>query len=719
MKQNVCLLIALFLFSFSARSSHIGGGQLRYEYNGMGYTFYLEFYTSCGGPAVGTTQTLYMKSPSLGVNSTVSMALISSGEVNMPCASSPTRCTSPTGTLPGYRRNVFTATVVLPGAAADWTFSAIDGIRSISNNLRSSNAIYIEAYLNNLNGENSSAVVPTVQPAFIGLNSNNYVPIQAVDIDGDSLMIFPIAPFDGPGRPVAYMTGHTATTPMGGGLFAINQASGVVSYKAVMIGTYNVAYQVQEYRNGVLVGTHVRDYSIMSIPGSGTFSYSYPFPTVPIVPVTTCPGKPGSASITLIDSASTDSVFVNVDTLDLMPGWNFNVTNSNGMGGASATITWNVPSGVNPATMPYFFIKVKTWDASCPRGSTEYWLPVKVEACPTDSVWPGDANSDNVANLWDVLSIAVAYNQTGAVRPGATTTWQPEWALDWANNYPLTTTNMKHGDCNGDGIINVSDLGAIFTNFGLTHPKGSPRNKTTGAPDLYADVDGIVAMPGMEVSVPVYLGTTANALDGVYGIAAAVTLNNITLAEPASMSAENSVLATAANGLNFMKNMDNNTIMWAHARTNHTNGVANGRIGTLTFRIPAGTPAGTSIGIDMNDVNIIDKDGNPIAAPFNVLPAQLKVQAVDIASANGVLQSAVVVPNPSQGDAQLRVSLMKGSDVQLSVTDVTGRVVHTAAQSMQAGTNNVWLPVTLASGMYTIQLHTADGATQAIKWMVK
>src|SRR6185295_12937804 len=66
-----------------------------------------------------------------------------------------------------------------------------------------------------------------------------------------------------------------------------------------------------------------------------------------------------------------------------------------------------------------------------------------------DSVWPGDANYDGVANNLDLLPIGVAYGSTGTVRPGASNNWVGQAANDWGISL-ASGTDYKHIDCNGD-----------------------------------------------------------------------------------------------------------------------------------------------------------------------------------------------------------------------------------------------------------------------------
>lgn len=98
----------------------------------------------------------------------------------------------------------------------------------------------------------------------------------ATDADGDSLVYSLCAPFDGassgnpasiatppPYSPVAFVLPYSATNPLPANpAFAINSQTGLITGTPTMIGTYVIGVCVSEYRNGVLLNTLRRDFSI-------------------------------------------------------------------------------------------------------------------------------------------------------------------------------------------------------------------------------------------------------------------------------------------------------------------------------------------------------------------------------------------------------------------------------------------------------------------------
>jgi len=82
----------------------------------------------------------------------------------------------------------------------------------------------------------------------------------------------------------------------------------------------------------------------------------------------------------------------------------------------------------------------------------------------TDCVWPGDANGDGKANMYDLLNIGYGFYSSGPTREGATTEWQGQLATDWGYTTPAGV-DFKHMDVNGDGWIDELDAELVTENY--------------------------------------------------------------------------------------------------------------------------------------------------------------------------------------------------------------------------------------------------------------
>lgn len=138
-----------------------------------------------------------------------------------------------------------------------------------------------------------------------------------------------------------------------------------------------------------------------------------------------------------------------------------------------------------------------------------------VSSC--DSVWPGDANSNGVADVYDVLTIGQYFGFTGPARTNATTNWIGQPAADWAGSAVL---NYKHADCNGNGVVEYADFDVIDQNYGLTHNKTYvPFKGKAGAAMLSINIDQDTLFTGDTITFKLDLIDSLGTSLDIYGIA--------------------------------------------------------------------------------------------------------------------------------------------------------------------------------------------------------
>lgn len=340
---------------------------------------------------------------------------------------------------------------------------------------------------------------------------------------------------------------------------------------------------------------------------------------------------------------------------------------------------------------------------------------VTVNDC--DSVWPGDVNWDMTADNNDALDLALAYGSTGLVRSGGNS-WTGQWGATWMSNQ-ASGVNMKHADCNGDGTVDANDTTAIALNYGQTHLKGEhvPQAKSAANPDLYFDLTGINFVAGTTVNIPIKLGTGTIPMNNILGIAADINVSGITLNNAPTIAATTSWMGTTANLLNFTKGVSANQTDWTLARIDQTNVSGNGTIATLTMNIPTGT-AGQDAILYFSNVKIIDNNGTTITN-YNVVDDTAAI-TLSLPAAASALQYALVAPNPAQGNASLHISLVEATDINISISDVTGREVAQLSAKAVKGEQQIALPISqLSAGIYNVHLANAKGNLNNNLQMVK
>ncbi len=337
-----------------------------------------------------------------------------------------------------------------------------------------------------------------------------------------------------------------------------------------------------------------------------------------------------------------------------------------------------------------------------------------------DSVWPGDVNYDLIANNDDVLDLGLYYGETGQMRSTISINWSEQISQNWGIQQ-VNFEDMKHADCNGDGIVDVTDADAITLNYGLTHLKGThtPQAKSTAFPDLYFDLTGINFVAGTTVNIPIKLGTSAMPMNNILCIAAKIHVTNVTLDNAPTISNATSWMGNSGNTINFTKGVSFNQTDWAYVRTDHANVSGEGTIAMLTMEIPANAPAQDAI-LYFDNVKMINSNGD-VLTDYNVVDDTATIVPVSINSTvNAIFEKAAIVPNPSDAQADLQITLAQAADVQVTIADMTGKKVWGHSVSAVKGLQTVSLPsAQLASGVYHIMISTDRANIAPIKWIKK
>jgi hypothetical protein len=705
------LLISSKLFAFSD-----GGGQLRYEFNGTNYTIYLTLYGQCGGFIPTSSQTIFYESSCTGILSR-SLSLTSSDTLkDMYCATASTGCG--TGTYQYWIAQVFSDTVSLP-SCSDWKiwFKATALSASITNMVSpGSSNLFLSAGLNNSTAMNNNALIDNLPPFYITKGINTTVPINTADFDADSVVINMMQPMNDTASVISYYTGYSLSTPLGSGSSTtITQYGGYPEWLNIVasngISQDLLAMKISEYRAGVLVGYSTREWVsqilAISLPKAPYVYTYYQYPAVP--------GMADSLQVSFLDSTTSDSIFVDFQPTN---GWSYTTSTAPSTGYASGKIKWTTPSAVDPATYPYFYINVRAYDHSCPY-TGESWFTFAIPvAYPNDSVWPGDANGDKTVNIYDPLAVAVAYGKTGATRTGASTSWVAQYCAAWSTSF-VSGINMNKADCNGDGTVNSTDLGAITANYGNTHPRGSWNNgaRTTGVPDLYFDMTGVTLTPGANVTIPIKLGTSSLSVSKIYGLAGSAVISGITpTADPTFTTPATTFMGTSSTTLSFNKAVNPNKVDFAYAKTDHLNASGNGTIANISFTVPASAANGTQVVLSFAGLKFIDSAGKPLTS-FNVLSDTSAVTTA-VPNVNTALVSAIILPNPSTNYVNIKLNLEKDADLQIQITDIVGKTVWQQSGNFKSGNQLIPVPAgNIPAGMYMLHISGEGWQYPVIKWV--
>ncbi len=342
---------------------------------------------------------------------------------------------------------------------------------------------------------------------------------------------------------------------------------------------------------------------------------------------------------------------------------------------------------------------------------------ITVEVGCDSPVWPGDADTDGIANNRDVLAIALAYNNTGEQRPNASTEWQPEYCEDWSTTIN-ENFNDKHADCNGDGQIDTLDLAVIDKNYRKIVEKGNNIvfQSETDIP-LYCELPENV-VSGESVRIPIYLGTEEIAAENIYGIAFSFsiqTTDSITIKESV-FHYNNSWIGEENNRITFSKQLEGYQWDIAVARIDRQTQTGSGLLCEIDYIMEVGSllkSGDTSLiklpfSVFFHDVELINTDSEVIPVAPYPEESTLTTQPTHTTTISNNKPPIEVFPNPSRNHLQIKANLSsKSTTYTLSLRNITGQKMieqQLTAHQLQQHHLNV---SQLKTGIYWLQI--SDG----------
>lgn len=330
----------------------------------------------------------------------------------------------------------------------------------------------------------------------------------------------------------------------------------------------------------------------------------------------------------------------------------------------------------------------------------------------TQNIWPGDANSDLVANNFDLLSVGLAYADTGSVRVGASLAWVGQTAVDWTNS--LFGVNNKHVDCNGDGVINSDDTLAILLNYGQTHLREVPQLSNINDPELYIQLALDTASVGDTLHFLVGLGTAIHPADSVYGVAFTINYESAVVDSGSVVMHYDSCWMGIPNLdlINLQRdNYTNGKIDCALTGIDHLNRSGYGQIGILSVDMKDDLSGRDSIfktlHLNYSNVRILDKDGN--SRQVNIVNDSIVIgQDVTGIHHLQLLENKIVLaPNPAQENVLIDFTRMNGIVNKISVYNALGEEVF--AQKIDTELKIQIQTQKFQTGIYSVKIQSSKG----------
>ncbi len=389
----------LFLFFLGttqiAHASHIIGGEIGYtNIAGNQYEVTLTLYGDCSGNSFPNLATSVPTIDVYNGNSLfTSISLSPFGnfgvEVTPVCASQADNTSCHGGSLPGIAQFIFKNTVTLSGPS-NWRFlfagdmggpngggaGRSNAITNIINGTGNNTSLMsLEAALDNTIGPNNSAIYSSIPTPFFCINIAQQYNQGAYDTDGDQLSFDLIPALDGStfNGLIAYQPPFTFSQPLAttSGSFLFSPTTGQMSFVPNAVQNSLVVNRVTELRNGVVVGTSMREMTVVVLNNCNNQS---PLGSI----VSTSIGSINNANqITVCNSASSvnftiqgsdpDTQAVNVLVNGLPPNASY-VVNGNNTFNPTITVTWNFTQPVIPGSYTFY---ITFQDDGCPLTSKQ------------------------------------------------------------------------------------------------------------------------------------------------------------------------------------------------------------------------------------------------------------------------------------------------------------------------------------------------------------
>jgi hypothetical protein len=378
------------LFTSNSNAQEVLGSEFSYQCTGPNsYSFTYYYYYNCNAASLPTTIDLDWLAPSCAGSGIVTLTQQSKIDVTEICFSQQSSCNGGTGSY-GVERVAYTGALTLVAGCTDITFSNSfvgRGGATLSQNVDGGNqTLYVENFTDNSAVPCNNSPQFLSQPKFYTLtNGPNDFHNEAFDPDGDSLYYSIVPALAGPSTSVIYKAGYTSAQPFGTAIpYSINSSNGTVSYTgSIPAGKNTLAIQVEEFRNGVLIGSVIRDWTLqhmtstnLNVPTLSGFNGGANYVD------TVCPSNPSTycRTITITDGDVGDNI--NAIILDTGSNFSFSTVGTNPL---TVNLCWNTGKPMVGGT---YYFGIRAFDDACPlslRDTSYYSVTIHPGGLYTDT----------------------------------------------------------------------------------------------------------------------------------------------------------------------------------------------------------------------------------------------------------------------------------------------------------------------------------------------
>jgi len=340
----------------------------------------------------------------------------------------------------------------------------------------------------------------------------------------------------------------------------------------------------------------------------------------------------------------------------------------------------------------------------------------------TDYVFPGDANGDKKANVYDLLNIGVGHYVAGVPRPYAKTTWLPQFSPNWPESI-AGKVNFKHLDCDGNGDINAYDADVIEVHCQPIDPK--KMDWLPQAPRIRLDLKGADTLtlnpvnPDLEIRADILVGSPTEPALGFYGLAFALQYPEFVNHNPEADLATD-LFGTSHFLWQSRDHYNRRQLDMGLVKTNHEPVSGYGKIAEVTFKwdyviiidvIDRTDSKIIPFVVPVTGIRAIDANGNikTLSVPIQLDTVWIKLENTSPTTNPALSEQVEVFPNPATDEVLVYLSHL--SMEQIEIVNILGQSVAHSAISTGKSTHRFsvagWLP-----GLYTLRIQTAEGMVE-------
>lgn len=263
-KHLILFILLIHTFTSNCLASHAAGADLSYEFiertvdNKIKLLVTYAFYRDCAGIEPDPVMILTLEggacTQQVGLQRVLPWV-----EVSSTCKSEKSFCQG--GNIIGYERHIYKGEVEFEESCGDIAMTvSVEARNQVITTVDSSEYKFLNVtatYNQSVGLNNTSVRFDNPPVAFLCTESSTCINVGAFDADGDELRYSLVSPQDQNGD-IEYYGSYTFQNPIDGNI-SVNETTGDICLSPTTQMVTIMAILVEEFRNGVLVGSTVRD----------------------------------------------------------------------------------------------------------------------------------------------------------------------------------------------------------------------------------------------------------------------------------------------------------------------------------------------------------------------------------------------------------------------------------------------------------------------------